>query len=595
MYLYNVNFSDSLRALFTEVYSNVRKHSLVSFWFDALEKSDWWDLINERNFQKKPASLPIITPPVKNGESSLVKRVEVEETESDSELFASEVPSDQFKLKLDPSDTELFCTGLTLGTQDFVGQRVLQVAQILRNLSFQEDNVGTLATNRTFFRFLLLCVGSRWNSIHQLGLDMLSNIASEICIKDPKDRLIECLLSFITNGLCSEDRSIVIACLETLNKLSQREINEEYLLRNLEQKSYAQVCSFLTLHDVMLLIYTLECLYSLSSLGEKACNYIVEVHGIIDTLVSLVTVEGKSYGPKACIGMKLVETVSGVANPTTTTVIQNPVPAQPPPVTIPVAATPTKTITTSLRTLQIPQKVLQPITPIPATPAATTPSIQQAHAHQQAIQENEQFALAYLRATYEPSNGKIEQQELYKQYLNACAKIGRRGVIAPLHFPRCVRSVFGGSVGPNALKNSNDSSQYYDGIRTRAVPLVINFQSTIIQPATTPVKANQPVVRRQLTKQLTVAPSQNTQMVQADSSVVEVVPPSPASPILKAQLSAPPKPKESPTKADGKSQVSKKKYYFFFVLLHTQNSWRNITNLSYKLGLKTLFVMYLVE
>lgn len=72
-----------------------------------------------------------------------------------------------------------------------------------------------------------------------------------------------------------------------------------------------QVCSFLTLHDVMLLIYTLECLYSLSSLGERSCNLIVKNHGVVDTLVSLVTVEGKSYGPKACIGMKLVETLPG--------------------------------------------------------------------------------------------------------------------------------------------------------------------------------------------------------------------------------------------------------------------------------------------
>lgn len=41
----------------------------------------------------------------------------------------------------------------------------------------------------------------------------------------------------------------------------------------------------------MLLIQTLECLYSLSSLGERACNAIVHVHGVIDTLVSLITVE----------------------------------------------------------------------------------------------------------------------------------------------------------------------------------------------------------------------------------------------------------------------------------------------------------------
>lgn len=40
----------------------------------------------------------------------------------------------------------------------------------------------------------------------------------------------------------------------------------------------------------------------------------------------------------------------------------------------------------------------------PAVPPPLTPQqlIQQQHAHQQAIQENEQFALAWLRATYEP-------------------------------------------------------------------------------------------------------------------------------------------------------------------------------------------------
>lgn len=82
-------------------------------------------------------------------------------------------------------------------------------------------------------------------------------------------------------------------------------------------------------------------------------------------------------------------------------------------------------------------------TPVTLTVAQTPQQYQQQqHAHQQAAQENEQFALAWLRATFEPATGcRMEQAELYKQYLTACAKIGRRGVIAPLHFPRCVRYV----------------------------------------------------------------------------------------------------------------------------------------------------------
>ena len=54
---------------------------------------------------------------------------------------------------------------------------------------------------------------------------------------------------------------------------------------------YDRLCQYLTLHDIMLLIQTLECLYSLSSLGERACNQLTRVHGAVDTLVSLVTVE----------------------------------------------------------------------------------------------------------------------------------------------------------------------------------------------------------------------------------------------------------------------------------------------------------------
>lgn len=194
--------------------------------------------------------------------------------------------------------------------------------------------------------------------------------------------------------------------------------------------------------------------------------------------------------------------------------------------------------------------------------------VQQQHAHQQAIQENEQFALAWLRATYEPNTGgKIEQQELYKQYINSCAKIGRRGVIAPLHFPRCVRSVFGGTVGPNPVKTANPSDcQYYEGIKQRAQPLVISIQTTANTNSTT-TQVSLKNVRRNKPQTIMPMPQTSTTStaltVIADSS--EVPPASPASPILKAQLSAPPKQREGAvatasvsgsSKSDVKSQVS---------------------------------------
>jgi AT-rich interactive domain-containing protein 2 len=578
----------SLRRLFVHCYSTIRKHPIHNFWSDVLESKEFLDLTDEK-------SALVVQSVRVDSPATVTEDVPCETSDSDSDCDETTADCNK-RFKASPSDRELFCLGRSLGTQDYIGQRVLQVTTILRNLSFIEENVPVLLQNKTFIRFLLLCSCSRWSYLKNLGLDMLGNMATDFLVKDyPTDRLANILVKIIVRGLKSEDRASCISSLEVLNKLSQNEANEDILLRYLQVDVYEKVCSFLTIHDVMLLIYTLECLYSLSSLGERSCNLIVSNHGVVDTLVSLVTVEGKSYGPKACIGMKLVETLPGGVS--TTTPSSQTVTASA--TTTITSATSTSTTTTStssvlstmtaakatvqttpVRTVQItPQRLLSispsssaTITTTVTTQAQTmTPQqlIQQQHAHQQAIHENEQFALAWLRATYEPcANGKVDHQELYKQYLNSCSKIGRRGVISPLHFPRCVRSVFGGTVGPNPMKPSSaNEPQYYEGIKVRAQPLIIN-----IQPASNPVTPPQPTPpskgSNRRTKQsaatVVTTPSQSPSLTvladNSNSNDTSNPPVSPASPILKAQLSAPPKQRDAtappPTsKGDMKSQV----------------------------------------
>lgn len=66
------------------------------------------------------------------------------------------------------------------GIKDLEAQRVLQIAVILRNLSFEEANVKLLAANRTCLRFLLLCAHCNLISLRQLGLDTLGNMAAEV-------------------------------------------------------------------------------------------------------------------------------------------------------------------------------------------------------------------------------------------------------------------------------------------------------------------------------------------------------------------------------------------------------------------------------
>lgn len=150
--------------------------------------------------------------------------------------------------------------------------------------------------------------------------------------------------------------------------------------------------------------------------------------------------------------------------------------------------------------------------------------------------------------------------------------------------------MFGGTVGPNPMKPANPNDpQYYDGIKVRDIPLMISIQSaspnpqmnstTSNTPNSTPVKIQQ--VRRKSVQQLTPAKSPTALTVIADTgdACSQV---SPASPILKAQLSAPPKQRESviatsnTSKSDMKSQVircqiinaSAHSLYFYFHLTY---------------------------
>ncbi|XP_018314176.1 AT-rich interactive domain-containing protein 2 isoform X5 [Mycetomoellerius zeteki] len=525
--------SPGTRQLFIEVYSRIRNYSINSFWSDVLDSQDVIDLTDERTFMKKPpiSSLPTFSrrktvekeKQSKQDVIALTTENEEPTVPNDVEVILPDCPrldllvlhsdenlkdQNQNSIKFEEEDRDLFCVGRTLGTQDPYGQRVLQIASILRNLSFTPENATILGRNRCFLRFVLLCVRARWSNLHQLGFDILGNIANEVILKEAGERITNVVLTCVAKGIESQDRFIVISCLEVLNKISQQDSNEEIVTFGLADNVYELICRFLALSDIALLVYTLECLYALTSLGERPCTSVARVRGAIDTLVALVTVEAQSYGPKACILMRVVETVSTVAAQQNTTG-QGSVPASPATPATTTASTPSTpaTITTT-------PAPASPASSRPTTPAATSTkstthkavetanAIQQQNAHQQIIQENEQFALGWVKATFELTPGvRIEQEELYKKYLGCCTKIGRRGVIAPLHFPRCVRSVFGNIVGPNPLKGENTGTQYYEGIRVRATPAPITYPSqttaavatnTLPIPAvnTTPVKVS---------------------------------------------------------------------------------------------------------
>ncbi|XP_050073198.1 AT-rich interactive domain-containing protein 2 [Anopheles maculipalpis] len=604
----------SLRDTFDEYYSNIRKNSLQRFWKECLfEKPQVLELSLEDCFAKMgtdPSALIASIYHEEQEEMDTKSGTENDgETESDFEIMNG---------RLNMASLRSFLSlGTGLGTNDYIGQRVLQIASIFRNLSFNEENLHLLGRNRTFIRFLIMCANARWNNLHHLGLDMLGNIANEIDINDPQsDEVTRCLVSTLSEGLEGADRGVIISCLEVLSKIAQKESNEENLNRCLNQKLYDQISLFLCLNDIMLLLYTLECIYSLTSMGEKPCSAIMHIRGVIDTLVSLVTVEAQSYGPDACILMRVVETIPGnmathaqgtfyqngqmgQTNPPPTmtqltvhkdggqipgtaatvggqinpnqhvvyptpevpklpslTITSKPVPSPPvvqqpqqqqmvqqqpaapqpavqqnqpvasnntqivtvqrPPAAdspqIPVnvivrpdpastvthsgivANQPTTTTTSTPTQHGHPGHVQQTIAPggvVIQSPSAAPSSIAAKHIQQQQAQESEQFAYAWLRASFEAAPAvRMEQQELYKLYLATNGKLGRKVIVPLSHFPRCVRAVFGGTVGPVQLKMEQNGVEtigyYYEGLRMRSKPLPIVHKGTVVTPAVDP-------------------------------------------------------------------------------------------------------------
>lgn len=475
----------NMREMFREYYSAVRGHSHDHFWNDLLvEKPDLLDLLYEDGLAD---------------EKVFLDPKELKKMYSDRDKFNKEMEEFPF-----------MCLGRGLGTQDYIGQRVHQVAAIIRNLSFFEENVAILARNQTLTRFLVLAANIRWNNLHMSAMDVLGNIAGHLELNDPfSDVTSRHLFGTICDGIESSDRAVVISSMEILSKLCASDANEEFLLRYLKKSNYERVCLFLLVQDMMLLIYTLECVYSLTSLGEKACNAIVDIHGVIDTLVSMITIEAQSLGPDSCIQMKVVETVPArmMQQPQRQTVQ-------------PVVMQRSGNIPDQQRAnaYQSPTKYIQQPMDSPSRADQLMKQSQQ-----QIIQENEQFALAWLRNNFELSPSlmvKIEEQDLYKMYVNACTKVGRKGALSQVHFPRCVRSVFGGTVGPNA--GNSDSGErppmYYCGIKPRATMMQ---QSQPEQPKTEmivihPPKSSSPVTSMKMEESALVAQLSGKQSTVSD-------------------------------------------------------------------------------
>ncbi|KAF7228880.1 AT-rich interactive domain-containing protein 2 [Nothobranchius furzeri] len=348
------------------------------------------------------------------------------------------------------------------GISDMEAQRVLQIAVILRNLSFEEANVKLLAANRTCLRFLLLCAHCNLISLRQLGLDTLGNVAAELQL-DPVDfRTTHLIFHTITKCLMSRDRFLKMRAMEILGNLSKAEDNGVLICEYVDQESYREVMMLLTLPDLMLLMASLEVLYLLAQLGEIPCSKISSVDHSIDLLVRLVSVDLHTFGPDALTAVRLIE---HQANAEQATEVRPQLVEQ-----VPAAV----------------QGASTPVTRVPAQPNLPPPGIVEL--------DGEKFTLQWLNAHFETNpEGSVSRSEMYSEYLATCSKMGRSNILNSTGFLKCLRTVF-----PNHTMRRQEETKVSSqlqillvGIRRRAIPLPIQlyYQQQQNSPAAPPPPA----------------------------------------------------------------------------------------------------------
>ncbi|KAM7313338.1 AT-rich interactive domain-containing protein 2 [Ixodes scapularis] len=383
-------------------------------------------------------------------------------------------------------DDELFNLNYEVGTRSIEGQRVLRIALIFHNLSFEERNVSVLARNRTFIRFVMLCALSRWSSLRQVALDTIGNLASKLVLYPGSEEEEEeegvrgeeeeeeagerqrwscALLRLAREGVQSQDRYLVVRCLDILARLCRQERNARALLPQLDAPLCRRIFELLTVHDLMLLIYALEALYMLSEMGRDACERLLLVHKSIGILVSLLTLDPLAYGPLAQKGMKLIETVDPLLPPAM-------------PVTGPSSSAPPPHPRVAAAMLPHPPPEAAP-SPSPVLTLGAAPSPDPL--------DTEAFAGTWVRAMYEPAppGCSVARNDIYAEYVTFCSKAGRKSVISASVFANCVKAVYS-QTGIRRVDNANGMmSFHHDGLRKRLNPLPVPIQVTSCLSITT--------------------------------------------------------------------------------------------------------------
>lgn len=363
--------------------------------------------------------------------------------------------------------SEVLHLGRELGVKDAEGQRITQLATLIRNLSFEEFNQQPLASSGLIFRFMMLCIHSNYGCLRQLALDTFGNLASQLVLDPVKGLTTRLTLNLIQNSLVEEDKFVIVRGLEILSKLCQLEKNEAIMNECVQEETYERIVQLLTVHDIQLIVHTLEAMYQLSELGDTTTTKIANVRHAVDVLVNLITVEAQSYGPESLVGIKVVEYVP------------------PPDLSTPAASA------GSMPPLS--RTVIQSVAPSQSA-NFSVPSAPQFPTADQARVDVETTASNWLQATFEPKKGNsITQADMFADYQQFCRKFGVADLITVADFINIVKSAVPHTSVAEVDRGGGEKEPVVRGICRRAAPrpfAILAGSDRVFKPSACSVPAN---------------------------------------------------------------------------------------------------------
>ncbi|XP_065909762.1 AT-rich interactive domain-containing protein 2-like isoform X2 [Dysidea avara] len=331
---------------------------------------------------------------------------------------------------------ELFHIFCGIGESTIEAYRVGQVATIIRNLSFEKDNVATLGENKLLLSFVVLCMNCVLPSIMSVGYEIAVKIASVLRLTKAAENVASHLfVHAVVSAVTSGDRLQTIRGVEVLGELAWCVDNAD-LLADLPQNVYDTIIMHTLLPDVEMLFCCLETLYSLSSLDQEVTDRIVNTPSSINLLIQFLTFTDESLNQKARkIDVFVQQPVKQTLHPSNRS-------AERLGSTVSIQPVNSGTIYLSEQSARTSDELL-------TMPAAVTGSAS--------------FVSKWLKFYYEEARGgMISRTELLQDFQHYCTKIGCASDYTLMQLLRCVKMVFPTSY-TRRIFDSNDAPQYVIG------------------------------------------------------------------------------------------------------------------------------------